>query len=509
MFACIFVPDFVLQASLWAEPEAERAELRKSPVVILDGPASVPRIIALNLAARSAGLELAMTKAQAETWANVSLRKRCEADEEKAQSALLECAAEFSPRVESTSPGTVIFDLTGTERLLGPPERVAVKIKVRVYKLGFDAQIALAANPDAALHAARGFSGITIIPAGREAARLGQLPLDVLPISQEMLDVLHSWGIHTFSTFAALEPVAITERLGQEGLHLQKLARGETSRPLRPLEVAADFVENFEFDDPVETLESLTFILNRLIQQLCTRLAEHSLATNELRLILELEVRQLRSEEDQEHYEHTWKLPFPVQDGKVLVRLVYLDLEAKTFSAPVRKLSVQVVPVKPQVVQGGLFTPPSPEAQQLEITLARIRGLVGTADAGGVNCAGSPQVFDSHKPDSFNLQAFSTNAESAEMLPAPVVVLRRFRPARETSVELSGQKPHFVAFRKRYLRVLSASGPWRSSGQWWDANTVWARQEWDVALKTAEGIGYYRLFFDEIGRRWFVEGVFD
>jgi len=67
--------------------------------------------------------------------------------------------------------------------------------------------------------------------------------------------------------------VDIVERLGQEGLHLQKLAGGEINRPLLTDEPAKDFIASFEFDDPVETLESIFFILNRLLQQLCTNLA--------------------------------------------------------------------------------------------------------------------------------------------------------------------------------------------------------------------------------------------
>ncbi|MGH9493950.1 MAG: DNA polymerase Y family protein [Candidatus Sulfotelmatobacter sp.] len=511
MFACIFVLDFPVQAALWSEPEAVRDKLKKCPVAILDGAANLLKVVALNSAARMHGMELGMTKQQAGIFGNLTLYKRREADEQNAQAALLDCADAFSPRVESNAPGTVIFDLAGTEKLLGSAERAAVKIKVHVHKLGFDAQIAIAANPDAALLAARGFPGITIIPHRHEAKRLGSLPLQVLSISEELAETLDRWGIHTLKAFGELVPVAVTERLGQEGLELWKIARGETSRPLHPVASPDDFVESFEFDDPVETVESLTFILNRLIQELCERLLDRALATNELRLEFDLEARQIREEQKSERFEHTWKLPFPVQDGRVLLRLVHLELESKTFSAPVKKVSVQVVPVRPRVAQGNLFLPPSPETQQLEITLARIRGFIGSDDAEGLQCVGSPVVLDTHKPDSYLLRRFSSEEVVNAVSPAalPIVAMRRFRPAPETSVELSGEKPYFVSFHKRHLRVLSASGPWRSSGNWWNPSAAWSREEWDVALRTSQGIGYYRIYFDQIGKRWFVEGVFD
>jgi len=514
MFACMFAPDFPVQAALRLEPEDTREVLKQSPIAILDGPASLPRVMAANEPARLTGIEMDMTKLQVETCGRVWLRKRSPVNETTAQTALLDCAAGFSPRVESTVPGTVILDLAGTEKLFGRVQAVAQKIVSRAVEFGFDLNVAIASNPDTAFYAARGFAGITIIPAGEEAERLASLPVDVLSTSPEMLgllEILDSWGIHNFRALALLPPVPVVERLGQHGLHLQKIARGETRRTLVPAQAALDFVESFEFDDPVETLESLSFILNRLLQQVCTRLVSRSLATNELRLKLELEARQLKSEEDREFYERSWKLPLPIQDAKVLFRLAYLDLEGNTQPAPIRKIIVQAVPIKPRFAQSGLFTPASPETEQLEITLARIRGVVGTADENGIACVGSPRVLDSHKPDSFNVQPFSGIDDDSDSSPAalPVIALRIFRPALQTAVELAEEKPCSMTLRKKQLKVLAASGPWRSSGNWWNASSAWARDEWDVALKTSEGIGFYRIYLDRIKNQWFVEGSFD
>jgi protein ImuB len=513
MFACLYVPDFPVQAALRLEPEDTRDVLKQFPIAILDGPASLPRVVATNELARLAGIEMEMTKLQAETCGRVWLRKRSPAHEEAAQAALLDCGASFSPRVESTAPGTVVLDLAGTEKLFGRTQALAQKIAQHAAGFGFDLNVAIAANPDTAFYAARGFTGITIIPAGEEAERIASLPVDVLSISQEMLGILDSWGIRNFHALSLLPPVPVVERLGQQGLQLQKIARGETRRTLVPAEAAADFIESFEFEDPVETLESLTFILNRLLNQVCARLAARSLATNELRIKLELETRQIATGDKKEFYQRTWKLPLPIQDPKVLFRLAYLDLEANTQPAPVQKLIVQALPVKPRAAQSGLFAPASPETEQLEITLARIRGVVGNHDENSVACVGSPKVLDSHKPDSFAVQPFTGMDEDEEMdsspTAAPIIALRIFRPPLQTSVELAEEKPNSVVLRKKQLRVLAASGPWRTSGNWWNTAAAWSRDEWDVALKTAEGVGFYRIYLDRIRDQWFVEGSFD
>ena len=514
MFACLFLPDFPVQAAVRVEPENDREKLKQSPMAILDGPAATPRVMSENRAARRAGIENGMTKLQAEACGGIVLRKRMAANESSAQAALLDCAYGFSPRVESTGPGTVIVDLTGTGKLFGTIAGTADKMAAQLNRFGFDAHLAVAADPDSAFYAACGFAGITIIPAGEQARRLASLPVEVFACSPEMLAVLEAWGIRNLGMLAALPEVALVERLGQQGRYLQRLARGEVCRPLVPAELSQEFVESFEFEDPVETLESLTFILNRLLQQVCNRLAARALATNELRLRLELEARQLSGgQRTEEYYARAWKLPVPMQDSKVLFRLVYLDLEANTQSAPVRKIVVEALPVKPRFAQGGLFAPASPEAEQLEITLARIRGVTGSADENGIACVGSPQVLDSHRPDSFTVVPFSSAAAETEEEPAaeaaPRMAMRMFRPPWPAAVETFDDKPAVVSLRKKRLRVMAAYGPWRASGNWWNESSAYARDEWDVALKTTEGPGYYRIYLDRIRGQWFVEGKMD
>src|SRR5438045_97110 len=101
---------------------------------------------------------------------------------------LIECANGFSPFVEEDPPDTVVFDARGLELLYGPPEQLALEIERRI---GIPASIAIASNPDAAVHAARGFPGVTVIPRGREAATLAPLALNLLACSTEIAELLH------------------------------------------------------------------------------------------------------------------------------------------------------------------------------------------------------------------------------------------------------------------------------------------------------------------------------
>src|SRR5215467_15099357 len=128
LFACIHVPDFPVQASLRSEPVIS---FHQDPVAVLDGPDSLLKIYSCNQPAREAGISIGMTKLQAEACPGVVLHRRIAEQEDTAQNDLIACAYDFSPLVESTSPGTVIFDLTGAERLLGSQQEIGKHIADR------------------------------------------------------------------------------------------------------------------------------------------------------------------------------------------------------------------------------------------------------------------------------------------------------------------------------------------------------------------------------------------
>jgi protein ImuB len=509
MFACLYAQDFPVQAACRLEPGLGESSSSQQAIAIVDGPANQLKVFALNATARAAGIQIGMTKLQVEACGKIFICKRSLTNEDATQACLLDCGRSFSPAVESTEAGIAILDLEGTQKLFGNLQNTAEQIVRRGAELGLALRVAIASNPDTAMYASRGYCGITVIPEGEEAGCLAALEIGILPATEEMLEVFQGWGIRTLQSLAELPAIALTERLGQEGLRLQILARGKTCRLLLPADAMGDLVEEYEFEDPVETLESLAFILNRLIQQLCLRLISRSLATIQMDLKLELESRQIHAGREKEYFERVWKLPVPIQDGRVLFRLACLDLEKSAFSAPIRKITVKVAPVRPRSVQHGLFTPSAPETEQLEITLSRIRGLVGCTDENGMACVGSPAVLDSHKPDSFTLLPFSSDLKpGAGLTGTSVSALRMFRPAFKIEVELAQGNPHCFWMQRRRLQIHAASGPWNVSGNWW-STSAWAREEWDVAVHSQGGACYYRLYLDKLQKQWFVEGIFD
>ncbi len=544
MFACIYIPNFPVAAALRAEPD-----LQARPVAIFEGKPPLEKIIAVDESAARLGIAPGMTKAQAELCSELALRLRSPLQESSTHAALIDCAQSFSPCVEDSACDTVLLDLAGMESLLGSVAEIARALFERALTLGFKPNIAVASNSDAALLAARGFSGITVIPAGKEVEHLGALPVTVLFAEQldadqkdeagHLLGTLDRWGIRNLRALAALPEVALSERLGQRGLYLQQLARGGSLRTLVPVEAPLLFEEAVELDHPIVLLEPLAFLLNRLLEQVCSRLASRALATQELCLTLALSNLTgidddylnagIPSESDgsvatqtasqiiysrQTKFTRKLSLPLPMLDAKVFLKLLQLDLNAHPPGAPIMQIHLSAEPARPRSAQGGLFLPPAPEPEKLELTLARIAGIVGEDRVGAL------ELLDTHHPEGFRMRRFV--AEVARKTPqkqtpdsseaqAAITALRRFRPPLRVNVMLeNGQPSRLNCAKKKEVQgeVLWKAGPWRSSGDWWERD-AWSRDEWDLAVRNGEAVSFYRLVHDLLGGGWFIEGTYD
>jgi protein ImuB len=594
MFACIYVPDFPVEAIVRVEPW-----LREQAVAVLEAKTPMVRVVALNEKARCLGMEMGMTKLQAAVFSapaneathssNASvintrttqiqlssrrasskpkpdlamLRQRSVEQENSAHAALLDVAHAFTPRVEDTARDTLLLDLAGLERLYGAPATMARDLASRVNAIALEANIALAANPEAALHAARGFSGTTVLPAGEEAHRLGVLPLPVLldafdisltnspaserereKLREQMLDTLERWGVRDFRTLALLPEHALASRLGEVGTRLQRLAQGTGMRTLALCEPVTHFEEAMELESAVETLEPLSFVLNRLLEQLCARLEARALAVQELHLRLRLE-RRVADEEtttarelsgtsshivgDSNTVEHILRLPVAMRDTKVFLKLLQLELAAHPPGAPIIKVWIAAEPAPPRSAQHGLFLPVTPEAERLEITLARLSGIVGERRVG------IARLLDTHRQGGFRMGRFVAAEElnrgvtttTSDIRGPAQLALRRFRPPWQLQVRVTEGRP--VALTAKPARqgelqgkVFWSAGPWRSSGDWWTENgkgesaskdqaCPWDREEWDVALANGNGdsVALYCIYRDLANEKWFADASYD
>src|SRR6202795_1435919 len=205
-------------------------------------------------------------------------------------------------------------------------------------------------------------------------------------------------------------------------------------------------------EHPIVLLEPLAFLLNRLLEQLCARLGSRALATQELRLTLELEnfsPFNQQSKISNHQFLRPLRLPQPMLDAKVFLKLLQLDLNAHPPGAPIVKIHLAAEPARPRSAQGGLFLPPSPEPEKLELTLARIAGIVGE------DKVGSLELLDTHRAESFRMKRFVPGVAEANGQKitveekSAIATLRMFRPPLRATVSLENGELARVACTKK------------------------------------------------------------
>jgi hypothetical protein len=184
--------------------------------------------------------------------------------------------------------------------------------------------------------------------------------------------------------------------------------------------------------------------------------------------------------------------------------------------------------------------------------VARLTKLVGNANIG------SPELRDTHRPGEFRMNKFfaqpnETRARGkarkkfvaggdgeAAAVRRPATGCRIFRPRLAARVELREGRPVKICFRGLFGWVVTASGPWRISGDWWRED-AWQQEEWDLEIQVDAGdaggsagrsvpvnisanghaiapvpdakvqmrTGLYCVYYDATCRGWFVRGMYD
>jgi protein ImuB len=518
-YACIEVKALALEAVLRIE-----THLREQPLVVVDG-MTPPRVIAANQRACSMGVRHKFTTTEVARLGAIQIRRRMPAQEVSLHAALLDAAWSISPRVEDRAPGLVLLDLAGLNSIWPSDKDIALKLAERLSRAGIEARIAVAPNPDAAALAAHGYDGITYLVRGEEAEKIGNLPVSVLQPPPEIDLTLSRWGIQTCRQLASLPPEEFAERLGQAGIAFQKLAQGQPIRDFVPTPPPVEFTEGMELEHPIANLESFAFILGRLLHQICLRLGMYGLTAQELDLQLKLDSsywpeRPTNENDSGPAYRENLALAVPSSNVQHLLKLWRLRLQARPPSAPIIGARLTAAPAKPRVAQAELFSPLSPNPENLEILLARLRNLVGE---GGVGC---PELIDSHRPDAFRINN-SSPARTASLPARPNsplhpahskrLVLRCFRPPVPARVELRNGCPTGILFRGAKAAIARASGPWRTSSDWWTEDP-YEFEDWDVETHSASCAPHrqlamqkalYRLRHDLRSGGWFLTGIYD
>jgi protein ImuB len=310
--------------------------------------------------------------------------------------------------------------------------------------------------------------------------------------TQYIFSILHKWGIHTLGEFAALDKEQIGLRLGPEAIHMWERAQGKTTRLLKLTQPPESFEETFEFENEIETMEPLLFMLRRFLEQLSRRFGALYLVAKDLTLRLTFT--------DKKSYERCFTIPEPTNDIEVLFRMLHTHLEQFKSECPIIAVSLTAQPVKPSHQQFGLFETTLRDPSQLYETLNRLTALLGTERVG------TPVLEETHRPDAFRIEPFSwqldeTPVEESKLSQSPA--LRRFRFPEPASVFSEANEPVHLESAQVDGAVTDRQGPYNLSGNWWDEK-AWERVEWDLELESGVVCRCHAH-----GKNWEVDGIYD
>ena len=487
MFAVLRIADFPLQALLRA-----RTDLARKPVALLADSRREAPILFCNARASSASVEPGITGPQAlARCPQLTLCVPDSAAEAEAHAAQLSIAFSLTPAVEATAPGLLTLDLGGHAHAASESLLRHALAELTAHDL--PATAGLASTPLLARYAAELADPFLAVENHRHF--LDPLPLVTADPPASLVPILHAWGVHTLGDLTALPKKEIAQRLGADGTALWERAAGEATRPLRLVAPAQHFRAYYDSEHELETLEPVLFLLRRFVDRLARDLSNAALAASKLTLTLGCI--------DASTLARSFRLPEPSTQADIFFRTLHTWLETLQLRSAIKTVLLEIEPIRAPIRQHGLFENALVDAHGFAETLARAVAIVGS------DRVGTPRLENTHRPDAFKLTAPTSVLAPTEII-TPFSLrglpLRRFRPPTPANVELQSGYLAYLWTPQLHSAITAVQGPYRTSGDWWETNHTWSREEWDIEL--ADG-GLYRLAHDLLTHTWHLEGEYD
>jgi DNA polymerase-4 len=380
--------------------QRDRPELRGLPVIVGGtGPRGV--VSAASYEARRYGVHSAMPGYEA--------RRRCPqgvflrgdmARYARESRRIFAIFRRFTPEVEGLSLDEAFLDLTGSERLLGPPAAVGERLRRAVRdETGLAVSVGIAPVKMVAKIASDVAKPDGLREVGPEAVRgfLDPLPVGriwgVGPVARARLEAA---GLHTIGDLARADEARLRRALGDFGLRVAKLARGEDLREVEAYREAVSISEENTFARDVADAATLEAAVLAHAEAVARRLRKSGLRGRTVVLKLKGAKRVAAGPRGYPLWTRRTTLAEPSDDGEVLARAARAQLARAGWALPVRLLGVGVTNLVPRdETQLALFGPGRARERRDRLNRALDAladrygaGAVRRGGAGGVERAG-------------------------------------------------------------------------------------------------------------------------
>lgn len=262
-----------LDAFYSAIEQRDRPELRGKPIIVGGDPASRGVVATASYEARRFGVHSAMPTVTAlRLCPDAILVHPRFAVYLQVSEQLHGLFRELTDLIEPIAYDEAFLDLSSLFATPADAEDQAHALKQRIHaETGLTASIGIAVNKLVAKVASdrQKPDGLTLVPAGQEAAFLGPLPVrSLFGIGPRTEQRLHAAGIERVSQLAAAAPEWLVARFGQSGLEWQRMARGIDERPVTPDRELKQISRERTFPQDLGRREALLSALGELTAEL-------------------------------------------------------------------------------------------------------------------------------------------------------------------------------------------------------------------------------------------------
>jgi len=405
-------------------------------------------------------------------------------------------------------PAALFLDLTGSERLFGGIDRLVDRVKLAIARFGIPSRTALAPTVGAAwAFALTGESNPANADPPSLLASLSSLPVESLRLEATILANLHHLGLHRVGDVLALPRDQLPSRFGPWFLKRLDQLTGALIEPLTKLVNDPPIAARMEFDAPVNALEDVWRIFEKLLGLVIADLVRIDHGVRQLRMIFKPD--------------RGWGLPTiartiavsrPHRDRTTLLNLIRCETDCVDCEHGFVRFQLDI-PLHEAITeaQTQLFEQQAAEEEmELDYLLQRLRVRLGEA------AVIRPLLVESHVPERAwraaedNAPAVITPAlppRPLTLFPTPIEI----RVFCEPSDDRTGQPRQFI-WQGHVHRLTHAVGPERIAGEWWRGHRH-TRDYYDTEDVTGRRFWLFRVLHvrsdDAVVARWFLHGRFD
>ena len=428
----------------------------------------------------------------------------CERNEDKEISTLshlAQWAYQFTPNVAIKSNDCLLLDITGCLKLFKGIDVLVPRVEQGLRQLGYRPVITTGNTPLAAMLLARAHdrseacSGATGLAECSTVERIGPISVRFLHTDEKTITSLQQMGISNIENLLALPISGLMRRFGVYFTDYLERLTGTKPDPQKFISPDANFLHDITFLSDVNNLASLTFPINRLLNELAEFLTARQLYIDHFTWHLSHRFHGRRS--------FSIYLANPENTPDVFLTLTRLKLDQINDVKEVDNIALAANSFYPideasagnDLFDGNLFQGSNHYHQQNNLLLNMFRTRLGPGRCFGLSESNDHRPEKAWKTVPLNQKDYWSSAFS-EKLPRPTFLLDTPR-----ALKMTDSKP--CLFGK--LELLK--GPERIDYGWWDQSPEKPLTR-DYYIARQQDGSLYWIFQHVSMQRWYLHGIF-